>query len=195
MGKHDNYTIFENYNFIQYRDHTHKNYKNGIFIDLFNISSLNEIEYLQFINTLSNYNDKYVCLTMIKADSISDPYHNDILYSEELFNVEHYKLLNEDLDQLSLSDIELRRHYIVHGKEEGRQCKLILPDNFNVNHYKILNHDLFSFSDNEAIRHYINHGSTEKRAYNLDLPFGNLTEFEVIDLDVAINYDSDDDYF
>jgi hypothetical protein len=191
---HEQYTIFENNNFIQYRDYTHKNYKNGLFIDLFNIPSLDEIEYQKFINTLSNYNDKYVCLTMIRAESITDPYYNDILYSEELFNVKHYKLLNEDLDQLSLSDIELRRHYIMHGKEEGRLYKLDLPDNFNVNHYKILNHDLFSFSDNEAIRHYINHGSTEKRAYNLDLPFGNLTEFEVIDLDVAINYDSDDDY-
>jgi hypothetical protein len=191
---HEQYTIFENNNFIQYRDYTHKNYKNGLFIDLFNIPSLDEIEYQKFINTLSNYNDKYVCLTMIRAESITDPYHNDILYSEELFNVKHYKLLNEDLDQLSLSDIELRRHYIVHGKEEGRQCTIILPDNFNVNHYKILNHDLFSFSDNDAIRHYVYHGSIEKRAYNLDLPFGNLTEFKVIDLDVNINYDSDDDY-
>jgi hypothetical protein len=192
--EYDNYTIFENNNFIQYKDYTHKNYKNGLFIDLFNIPSLNEIEYLQFINTLSNYNDKYVCLTMIKTDIISDPYHNDILYSEELFNIEHYKLLNEDLDQLSLSDIELRKHYIVHGKEEGRQCTIILPDNFNVNHYKILNHDLCSFSDNDAIRHYVYHGSIEKRPYNLDLPFDNLTEFKVIDLDVDINYDSDDDY-
>jgi hypothetical protein len=192
--EHDNYTIFEYNNFIQYKDYTHKNYKNGLFIDLFNIPSLNEIEYLQFINTLSNYNDKYVCLTMIKTDIISNPYHNDILYSEELFNIEHYKLLNEDLDQLSLSDIELRKHYIVHGKEEGRQCTIIFPDNFNVNHYKILNHDLCSFSDNDAIRHYVYHGSIEKRPYNLDLPFDNLTEFKVIDLDVDIKYDSDDDY-
>ena len=192
--EHDNYTIFENHNFIQYRDYTHKNYINGLFIDLFNISSLDEIEYLNFINTLSNYNDKYVCLTMIKADILSNPYHNDILYSEELFDVQHYKLLNEDLDQLSLSDIELRRHYIMHGKDEGRQYKINLPDNFNVNHYKILNHDLYSFSNNDAIRHYVYHGSNEKRAYNLDLPFGNLTEFKVIDLDVNINYDSDDDY-
>ena len=193
--EHDNYTIFENHNFIQYKDYSHKNYKNGIFIDLFNISSLDEIEYLNFINTLSNYNDSYVCLTMIKTESLTDSYHNDILYSEELFNVKDYKLLNEDLDQLSLSDIELRRHYIIHGKEEGRICKIILPDNFNVNHYKILNHDLCSFSDNEAIRHYIFHGSNEKRVYNLDLPFDNLTEFKVIDLDVDINYDSDDDYY
>ena len=131
---------------------------------------------------------------MIKTDIISNPYHNDILYSEELFNIEHYKLLNEDLDQLSLSDIELRKHYIVHGKEEGRQCTIIFPDNFNVNHYKILNHDLCSFSDNDAIRHYVYHGSIEKRPYNLDLPFDNLTEFKVIDLDVDIKYDSDDDY-
>lgn len=192
--ENENYTIFENHNFIQYRDYTHNNYKNGLFIDLFNVPFLDENEYLKFINTLSNYNDKYVCLTMIKSKSSSEPFYNDILYSEELFNIEDYKLLNEDLDQLLLSDIELRRHYIIHGKKEGRPCKIILPDNFNVNHYKILNHDLCSFSDNEAIRHYIYHGSNEKRAYSLDLPFGNLNEFKVIDLDIDINYDSDDDY-
>lgn len=190
-----NYTIFENPNFIQYRDYTHKNYKNGLFIDLFNISSLDEIEYFKFINTLSNYNDKYVCLTLIKTESLTESYYNDILYSEELFNVEHYKILNEDLNQLSLSDMELRKHYIMHGKEEGRQYKIILPDNFNVNHYKILNHDLYSFTDNEAIRHYIYHGSNEKRPYSLELPFGNLTEFKLINLDANINYDSDDDYY
>lgn len=190
-----NYTIFEKPNFIQYRDYTHKNYKNGLFIDLFNISSRDEIEYLKFINTLSNYNDKYVCLTLIKTETLTEPYYNDILYGEELFNVEHYKILNEDLHQLSLSDMELRKHYIMHGKEEGRQCKILLPDNFNVNHYKILNHDLYSFTDIEAIRHYIYHGSNEKRACGLELPFGNLNEFKLINLDADINYDSDDDYY
>jgi hypothetical protein len=66
-------------------------------------------------------------------------------------------------DLENLSNDNLIKHYIEHGKNEKRVYKL--PDNFNVNSYKKMNLDLIHLNDNDLIKHYVNYGINENRNF------------------------------
>ena len=85
------------------------------------------------------------------------------------FNIEYYKKLNNDLQ--NLSNIEAIEHYINYGKKELRKYKFEydLPKDFNPIEYKILNDDLKFLNDIEASHHYLIYGIEEKRKYKKKL--------------------------
>ena len=81
------------------------------------------------------------------------------------FNIELYKLLNEDLKHMNSN--ELKYHYLKHGIHEGRKYKYELPKDFNIENYKLLNNDLKNMSKIELKLHYMNYGIYENRSYKL----------------------------
>lgn len=67
----------------------------------------------------------------------------------------------KDLHGLNMSN--LVKHYIEHGKLEGRLYKL--PINFDLNFYRKYNRDLVHLGNDQLIEHYIYNGRKEKRIY------------------------------
>lgn len=81
------------------------------------------------------------------------------------FNDYHYKILNEDLT--NLSKIQLYAHYENQGFFENGKYKFNnVPNNFNCDNYKILNEDLKHLSNHELILHYENQEFFENRIFD-----------------------------
>jgi glycosyltransferase involved in cell wall biosynthesis len=81
---------------------------------------------------------------------------------------DHYRLLYADL--AGMTDGELRHHYRVRGRSEGRLPRLrgadlaaVAPGMFDVRHYRLLHDDLAGFDDMQAVRHFLTHGRREGR--------------------------------
>lgn len=92
------------------------------------------------------------------------------------FDPETYRNLNADLTDFS--DLDATIHYLNHGRDEGRQYKLLfqeepgpanasLPIDFNPEMYRMLNADISGFSNLNATLHFLNHGRDEGRRYKL----------------------------
>ena len=81
------------------------------------------------------------------------------------FNIELYKLLNEDLKDMNNNELKL--HYLKYGIKEGRKYKFELPKDFDIENYKLLNNDLKNMSKIELKLHYMNYGIYENRSYKL----------------------------
>ena len=94
--------------------------------------------------------------------------NNLIINIPKDFNTLDYKHLNKDLE--NLSDIELKNHYILYGKNENRIYKFNIPEDFKTLDYKYLNKDLGNLSEIELKIHYILYGKNENRIYKFDIP-------------------------
>ena len=117
----------------------------------------------KFIYTFTTNEDLYSILesTNVKYFSIKD----DL---PEGFSARIYRLLNNDLN--GMSDADIYKHYIIHGKEENRVYSYSFPENFNLGAYKNLNTDLENFSEEELCEHYIVAGINENRLYKYYIP-------------------------
>ena len=63
-----------------------------------------------------------------------------------------------------LSHVEAEKHYIEHGKDEGRQGSIEEFDDFDYNYYIRKNPDLTNLNEQEAFTHYLTIGKYEKRS-------------------------------
>ena len=100
------------------------------------------------------------------------------------FDCKNYKLLNNDLNKLD--NDELKLHYLMYGKNEGRLYKKELPIDFNLKIYRILNNDLKDLNDNELENHYLTWGKNEGRIYSEELPFDfNFKNYRKLNNDLA----------
>jgi glycosyltransferase involved in cell wall biosynthesis len=97
------------------------------------------------------------------------------------FDPVFYRNCYSDLYQLK-SLRALRKHYLLHGLQEGRWKNLAeatknlalrfgeLPEDFNANSYRLLNEDLAQAFDHECqfVLHYLEHGRKEGRRYQVE---------------------------
>ena len=119
-------------------------------------------------------NDEFIynCTTTTNLYSILNS--NNIRYFSikndlpEGFNITIYKKLNKDL--VNLSDENIYKHYMIHGKIENRQYLYNFPNGFNITAYKNLNVDLSHFNEDELYDHYITIGYKENRLYKYYIP-------------------------
>ena len=84
------------------------------------------------------------------------------------FSARIYRLLNYDLTEMS--DADIYKHYIIHGKNENRVYLYNFPENFSLDAYKNLNPDLAHFNEEELCEHYIIAGINENRLYKYYIP-------------------------
>ena len=120
---------------------------------------------LHFINK-STPNTKKKLINYYKSIKNEKIFNNLDLIPKD-FDIDVYKLLNNDLSKLS--NIFIKLHYLEYGFEEERIYKL--PDNFNIEYYKYLNKDLSTLNNNQLIIHYFNYGIKEDRLINLPSNF------------------------
>jgi len=86
------------------------------------------------------------------------------------FDFEIYRDLNGDLQ--SYDEIGLKKHYLIYGKHENRNYKVLnknVPDDFDWKEYLRMNIDLLkNFHDEyNTSLHYINYGIHEHRMYKM----------------------------
>jgi len=101
------------------------------------------------------------------------------------FNYYGYIYNNEDLRFLNKNDAF--KHYLKHGKREGRSYSISEIGDFNPYIYKNMYSDINNLTDEEAILHFLRNGRYEGRTYKID----NLDDFDVI-IYKSINLDLKD---
>lgn len=85
------------------------------------------------------------------------------------FNIDEYKLLNNDL--IELNNIELINHYLIYGINELRLYKIIIPIDFNLDIYRKIYNDIENLDDKDLKIHYFKYGFIERRLYNMPYNF------------------------
>jgi hypothetical protein len=103
-----------------------------------------------------NENRKYI--KTLKNNSYSNKIPND-------FDVEYYKNYYNDLK--SLSDEQLKEHWIMYGQKENRIYKKLneIGEDFDHEYYRNNYEDLSNLSNSELESHWINAGKFQNRLY------------------------------
>jgi hypothetical protein len=85
----------------------------------------------------------------------------------ETFDASVYAALNPDLRRANFSEDQLKSHFLLHGREEGRFFEITrpLPVEFTAGSYRSLNPDLADMDDEEVSAHYLCHGWRENRRF------------------------------
>ena len=95
-------------------------------------------------------------------------------------NFNYYEYINNYKDLRFLKHNEAYRHYLNHGKKEGRIYNTNNLHDFNPKIYKKLNTDLQDKTYEEALLHYIRFGKYEGRQYKLqDFNTDRLQDFTI----------------
>jgi hypothetical protein len=117
-----------------------------------------------YLNTLITPDSSLITYDFLKSlitdENLRYPLWNELLPID--FDVKIYKELYPHLSKLD--DIEIKTHYINHGKIKNLHYKLDtskLPIDFDVKIYKELNPDLLKLNDTKATQHYINNGTDQ----------------------------------
>ena len=144
-------SIPDDFNVYQYRE---------LNKDLKNLSIEKCIQH----NIHHGINEKRCIKINIKDDHVQIS-NNDIPLD---FDYIFYRYYYDDLN--NMNDMELRVHWLKHGKFENRiyKAKYILPNNFDIQFYKNYYNDNKNKSNRELIEHYINIGKYENRLYKHD---------------------------
>ena len=122
----------------------------------------------QYLNNISEFGNLLAIKHYIENGS-----KKNLFYKKETitdFDYIMYKKIYKDLSKLKKH--ELKEHYMMYGKNEGRIYKI--PDDFDILTYKKIYNDMYNLSDVEIKKHYLFHGHHEKRIYKLPDDFDSI---------------------